>query len=106
MTEGLTLRRTVIGGVRLDNDYCVHHEGRSVGRIREATERYGFEPGWDWVINPPLPIPTWAHGSEPTFDRAKAAFKKAWARFYAQLTPKDIAHWQYYQDAAAERFKD
>src|SRR4051812_4237813 len=42
----LFLRVTVIGGDRLDNDYDVFFEGRRVGRIREATERTGFNPGW------------------------------------------------------------
>lgn len=58
----LTLRRTVIGGDTLDNDYCVIHEGRRIGRIREATERGGFNPGWSWHIDPPLPIPPWGTG--------------------------------------------
>ncbi len=99
----LTLRTTVIGGDRLTNDYCVMHDGRSIGRIREATERFGHNPGWDWVINPPLPVPPWGTGSAKTFDEAKATFKKAWERFYAGLTPEKIAHWHHIQDAAARR---
>ena len=53
----LKLRPTVIGGDKLDNDFVVLFEGRSIGRVRQASERIGFNPGWDWVINPPLPIP-------------------------------------------------
>jgi hypothetical protein len=45
----LILRPTVIGGDRLKDDYCVHFEGRNVGRIRLA----GRESGWAWCINPP-----------------------------------------------------
>jgi hypothetical protein len=35
----LVLRKTVIAGDKLENDFCVIHEGRSVGRIRLADER-------------------------------------------------------------------
>jgi hypothetical protein len=99
----LTLRRTVIGGDTIKNDYGVYFEGRSVGRIREATERMGHNPGWDWAINPPLPVPPWCVGSEDTLEAAKAAFKTAWERFYAGLTPESIAHWHHIQDAARGR---
>jgi hypothetical protein len=100
----LSLRPTVIGGDRLDNDYVVIREGREIGRIREATERSGINPGWTWAVNPPLPIPTWANGFAISLDQAKVEFKRAWDRFYATLTPHDIAHWHHHQDAAAERF--
>lgn len=103
MPSDLTLRRTVIGGDTLKDDYCVYFEGRSVGRIREATERSGHNPGWDWAINLPLPIPTWAKGSEDTFEAAKDAFRAAWERFYATLSPDDIAHWHHIQGAAERR---
>ena len=66
----LKLRRTVIGGDKLDNDFVVIFEGRSIGRIRQASERVGFNPGWDWVINPPLPIPPWGVGSEDSLEGA------------------------------------
>jgi hypothetical protein len=49
------------------------------------------------VINPPLPIPPWGTGSEDSLDQAKAAFRAAWEKFYATLTP---AHWHHHQDAA------
>jgi hypothetical protein len=100
MTEHeFTLRRTVIGGDVLDNDYCVMREGRKIGRIREATERFGFNPSWTWAINSPLPIPTWGNGSALSLEEAKAAFSEAWERFYATLTPHDIEHWHHHQDA-------
>jgi hypothetical protein len=60
----LTLRPTVIGGVRDKDDYCVFFDGRSVGRIKLASEREGHTPGWDWHINPPLPVPSWCDGTE------------------------------------------
>lgn len=99
----LVLRRTVIGGKALDDDYCVYRDGRSIGRIREAKERSGFNPGWTWAVNVPLPIPPWATGFQYSLDEAKAAFRAAWERFYADLTPHDIAHWHHHADAAARR---
>jgi hypothetical protein len=105
MTEpSLSMRVTVIGRERLENDFVVMCEGRAVGRIREATERSGFNPGWTWAINPPLPIPTWGNGFATSLDQAKAQFKVAWERFYATLTPEDIAYWHRADDVASARF--
>lgn len=97
--DPLFLRPTVIAGDTLKDDYEVIHEGRSVGRIMLTTER----AQWDWAINPPLPVPAWGHGSERSLDDAKDAFRAAWARFYASLTPESIAHWHHHQDAAETR---
>ena len=96
----LKLRPTVIGGDKLNNEFVVVSEGRSIGRIRQAEERYGHNPGWDWAINPPLPIPPWGNGSTDTLEQAKAEFRAAWAKFYATLTPEKITHWHHHQDAA------
>jgi|SRR5215208_3452602 len=99
----LSLCPTVIAGETGENDYRVMFEGRRVGRIREATERFGFNPCWTWAINPPLPIPAWGSGQAPSFEDAKAAFRDAWERFYPSLTPHDIEHWHHRQNAAAAR---
>ena len=76
----------MIGGDKLDNDFVVIFEGRSIGRIRQADEHRAY-PGWDWTINPPLPVPSWCAGSEDSLEQAKAAFREAWEKFYATLTP-------------------
>ena len=60
----LKLRPTANGGDKLENDFVVVFEGRSIGRIRQAEERYGPNTGWDWVINPPLPIPPWCNDEQ------------------------------------------
>jgi hypothetical protein len=99
----LTLLSTVIDHHRAVNDFCVFHDGRSIGRIRKNTEGRGHDAAWDWAINPPLAIPAWGHGSAPSLPEAKAAFAGAWERFYAGLTPDDIAHWRQLKDAAASR---
>ncbi|ABE63432.1 hypothetical protein Nham_2652 [Nitrobacter hamburgensis X14] len=84
----LLLRKTVIGGDTLQNDYCVIHEGRSAGRIRLADVRSWQGPVWTWNVNPPLPIPSWCNGSTDSLEAAKDEFKAAWERFYASLTPE------------------
>ena len=40
----LKLRPTVSGGDKLENDFVVVFEGRSIGRIRQADERIGHTP--------------------------------------------------------------
>jgi hypothetical protein len=99
----LFLRPTVIGGDKIKNDFSVIADGRRVGRIREAAERVGHNPGWDWGVNIPLPIPTWAHGSAADLDEAKTRFQAACDRFFAMLKPADIEHWHHIADAAEAR---
>ncbi|MGC2775555.1 MAG: hypothetical protein WA418_07940 [Bradyrhizobium sp.] len=100
MTEThLILRATVIGGDRLKDDYSVIFQERSVGLIRYAHERSGQAARWDYHVNLPLPIPSWANGTSNTLEDATAAFREVWARFYATLTPEAIAHWHQVDDA-------
>jgi hypothetical protein len=94
----LTLRPTIIAGDKLPNDYCVIHEGRSVGRIRLADERSWQGVVWTWNVNPPLPIPSWCNGSADSLEAAKDEFKVAWERFYSSLTPEDIEYWHRTED--------
>ncbi|UGY23697.1 hypothetical protein HU675_0038080 [Bradyrhizobium septentrionale] len=80
------------------------HEGRKVRRIRLATERASLQPGWDWHITVPLPVHPWCNGTATDLEGAKAAFREAWERFFATLSPSDIEYWHHDQDAAARRF--
>jgi hypothetical protein len=96
----LTLRPTIIGGDLLKNDYSVFHEGRPVGRI-SLEERASQGEVWEWHVSPPLPIPPWCNGAQLSFEAAKVAFREAWERFYASLTPDDIAHWHRAEDLAS-----
>lgn len=94
----LSLRPTLNAGDETD-DYCVIHDGRSVGRIRLAGERsrQGVA-AWEWRINPPLPIPPWCNGTADSLEAAKDAFRAAWERFYASLTPERIRRWHLIED--------
>lgn len=98
----LFLRPTIIVGETVENDYAVIHEGRTVGRIRLATER---SPAiWTYSITVPLPAPPYTTGSCPDLEGAKAAFREAWERLYATLDAKSIELWHNTQDAAEGRF--
>ena len=101
--HNLTLRRTVIGGDLLKNDYCVWCEERLIGRIKFSEGKTAQVPGWSWFINVPLPIPDWGNGSSETLEGAMAGFRTAWERFYDGLTPERIQHWHEIQDARKGR---
>ena len=62
------------------SDYRAVRDGRAIGRIRLADER-SEALTWEWSINPPLPIPSWAKGTAATLQEAKTAFQEAWRRF-------------------------
>jgi hypothetical protein len=94
----LSLRPTILGGDKLPNDYCMIHDGRSVGRVRLAEERASQGMVWVWNVNPALPIPPWCNGSADSLEAAKAEFKTAWERFYSSLAPNDFASWHRIED--------
>lgn len=96
----LTLRRTVIAGDTLENDYDVREDGRDIGRIRLGAGLRA-EMHWFWTINIPLPIPAYCSGKADTLDEAKDQFRKAWETFRATLTDERVERWHHLQDAAA-----
>ena len=81
----------------MEDDYCVFHEGRIVGRIMLASDRSWRGVYWDWHINPPLPIPRWCNG-DADLEAAKTKFKAAWEQFHASLTPELIKQWHRTED--------
>lgn len=97
----LFLRPTVIAGDKLENDFGVIHEDRTVGRIRLATEH--TPAVWVFSVTVPLPVHPWCNGSTPDLEGAKAAFREAWERFYATLDAKSIELWHNTQDAAKRK---
>jgi hypothetical protein len=75
----LTFRPTIVGGVSLENDYSVFGGSALIGRIRLN------DISWDWVINPPSDIQSWATGQEKSLDRAKIAITNAWISYNKTL---------------------
>jgi hypothetical protein len=98
----LFLHAAFLGHLSSSTDFCVFRDGRWIGRIRIA-QGTPLNPDRRWAINLPLPIPPWGHGPATSLPEAQQAFAAAWERFYAGLTPDDIAHWHQLQDAAASR---
>jgi hypothetical protein len=96
--HNLILRPAVIGGDREDGDYAVWRDGHQVGRIRSSFD-IKTKPTWVWHITVPLPMAAWTRGSAESLDAAKDAFREAWERFYAGLTPEQIDRWHRTQDA-------
>jgi hypothetical protein len=91
-SETLTLRTTVIGGIRYADDYAVVWRGLSIGRIMKAIGAASDKQQWAWNC--------YIHGRASSADDsgsghdladAKAKFRAAWARIRAGLTELDIA---------------
>jgi hypothetical protein len=89
----LSLRPNLNASDKLTDDYRMIHDGRSVGRIRLASEGARQGVTWKWHINLPLPIPPWCNGTADSLEAAKDEFRAAWQRFYASLTPERIRRW-------------
>jgi hypothetical protein len=77
---------------------AAHSQGEQHRRIRLANERSWQGTVWTWNVNPPLPIPPWCNGTADSLEAAKAEFKAAWERFYADLTPERIRRWHLIED--------
>ncbi|UGY23220.1 hypothetical protein HU675_0035475 [Bradyrhizobium septentrionale] len=96
---GLFLRPTVIAGDKLENDFAVIHQGRTVGRIRLATERSPVF--WTYAITVPLPVPPDSSGGAADLEDAKSRFRDAWERLYCGLDRKSIELWHHTQEFCA-----
>lgn len=100
--ETLTLRGTVIGGERCQDDYEVLWRGLSIGRIRRANGSAGTELwAWNcWLGGRPCKADE-AGGGASLHD-AKAQFREVWQGIRAGLTQADIARAKGYAERSAE----
>ncbi|UPJ25885.1 hypothetical protein [Bradyrhizobium sp. CW1] len=100
--ETLTLRGTVIGGERCQDDYEVLWRGLSIGRIRRANGSAGTELwAWNcWLAGRPCKADEAGGGA--SLNDAKAQFRKVWQRIRARLTEADIARAKGYAGRSAE----
>jgi hypothetical protein len=87
------LRKTVIGGETLDDDYTVHFDGLQIGRIFRKIGVSAQEV-WSWDVQSIVKPAPGAFGTEDTLDAAKAAFKASWDAFWPTLSEADIAEWR------------
>lgn len=79
MLQQLAFRPTVIINDNVENDYSVFCGNVLIGRIRLN------RMSWDWVINPPSDIQSWATGKEKSLNRAEAAVEHAWTVYCSNL---------------------
>src|SRR5690348_2646062 len=76
----LLLRPTIINDRPLANDFAIIWKSDAfgenrVGRVRLANEQSWKEAEqWEWMINPPMPVPPRAQGLAPSRDLALLAF--------------------------------
>ena len=101
--ETLTLRTTVIAGIRYADDYAVVWRGLSIGRIMKAIGAASDKQQWAWnCYIHGRPSSADESGTADDLDDAKAKFREAWARIRAGLTELDIARARHYADASRE----
>lgn len=100
--ETLTLRVTVIGGERCQDDYEVLWRGMSIGRIRRANGSAGTELwAWNcWLGGRPCKADEAGGGA--SLDDAKAQFREAWQQIRAGLSEAQIARARGYAERSAE----
>jgi|APCry1669190731_1035312.scaffolds.fasta_scaffold117472_1 hypothetical protein len=93
MTAVLTLRKTVIGGDALEDDYTVHFDGLQIGRI---FRKHGVNARqvWSWNVQPDVGFAPGLFGIEDDLDTAKAAFKASWDAFWPTLSEAQVAEWR------------
>jgi hypothetical protein len=83
MARTITLNaRPTWDGVK--DDYVLVYQGHLIGRIRFA------ETAWEWQINVPMAMPTWARGRSNNLDEGKRAFAEAWGRFLNETSPERL----------------
>lgn len=100
--ETLTMRPTVIGGERCQDDYEVLWRGMSIGRIRRADASSQSEL-WAWTCwLGGRPCKADEAGGGASLDEAKAQFRKAWQRIRAEINEADIARARGYAERSAE----
>ena len=101
--ETLTLRTTVIAGIRYADDYAVVWRGLSIGRIMKAIGASSDKQQWAWnCYVHGRPSSADDSGTGHDLDDAKAKFREAWARIRAGLIELDIARARHYADASRE----
>lgn len=90
------MRRTVIGGETVPDDYTVIWDELAIGRINK-TVAVGGHDAWSWsCFLSNVPQPSSHRGRALSLDAAKAAFRTAWEDLQSNLSYDQI------QEARAE----
>ncbi len=89
--EQLSLRVTVIGGDRLENDWQIIWDGIPIGRILIQPGVPHGRPNWSWgVAFPHKPQPPAHRGLCSDLEDCKRRVKAVWAGIRPTLTEADI----------------
>src|SRR5438552_1804037 len=100
--ESLTLRTTVIAGIRYADDYAVVWRGLSIGRIMKAIGAASDKQQWAWnCYIHGRPSSADDSGTGHDLEDAKAKFREAWARIRAGPLPRS---WARHSTALARSF--
>lgn len=90
MSDDLTLRRTVIGGETVPDDYAVIWDDLSIGRIFRSIAVGGAD-AWSWsCFLPNVPQSSSHRGRADRLDQAKAQFRAAWTDLQSQISYAQI----------------
>jgi hypothetical protein len=87
----LKLRKTVIGGDTLDDDYQVIWDGIPIGRILQQPGVPAGRPNWSWGVSfPHRPQPPSHRGLCSDIEECKRRVKVVWGGIEPTLTETDI----------------
>lgn len=102
--EQLYLRPAVIGGETAPDDYAVHWNGLSIGRILKQPGVPIGRPNWHWGVafpgRPQLPD---HRGNCSDLEECKRRFKAVWSGIRTSLSEADIEAARRTVEAAHQR---
>lgn len=90
MPDDLSLRRTVMRGETLPDDYQVIWDDLAIGRIFKSVA-VGGRDAWSWsCFLGNVPQPSSHRGREKSLDAAKKSFRVAWTDLQSNLSYDQI----------------
>jgi hypothetical protein len=85
----------------------IYYGDLHVGTIAQCVGNPGAAPKWQWRCGfyPGSRPGECAGGTGETFDKARAAFERAWAVFLSKRTEADFRAWREHQAWTAEKYR-
>lgn len=89
--EPVALRKTVVGGDALPDDFLVIWDKLPIGRILRQPGIPSDRPNWSWgIILPTRPQLSWMRGICSDLEECQRRFKVAWSAVHRELTIADV----------------
>ncbi|MBR0855508.1 hypothetical protein [Bradyrhizobium liaoningense] len=102
--EPVALRKTVIGGETVLDDYQVIWDGISIGRILRQPGMPSGRPSWSWGIILPIKQQLdWMRGTCSDVAECQRRFKVAWSAVHPRLTDADVEQLRRGVEASKDR---